>query len=79
MHTEIDHLMFISDNKIKNNHLPCGDLRSTFCSPPLPSDTATPGAYTFCPTLAMATTAERLNPRTDAGSTKNRQFLPTRT
>lgn len=48
----------------EKKYLPCGDLRSIFGSPPLPSDTATPGAYTFCPTLAMATTPERLRSRT---------------
>ena len=50
-----------------------------FGSPPLPSDTATPGAYTFCPTLAMATTLERLNSRNEAeAGDENRQFTPIR-
>jgi hypothetical protein len=55
-------------------------LRLIFGSPPFPSDTATPGAYTFCPTLAMATTPNRLRtPRQNQRTTPRGQSLRART
>jgi hypothetical protein len=40
----------------------------------LPSDTATPGAYTFCPALAMATTPKRLKSRKRKNEAKPTQI-----